>query len=218
MSNSQKLNSEKEWSFNFGIYSNDDSLIGTKKCEELMDNIVQWVEKNNFSCGGVFDVYPKNTHYDCFYDKEKWEEDEFCHCSNTPPMIMMSRFSNNPLSCLSCNGYILPEKIKIDVEATAKLQQWRGVHDSIDRLWLDSGAYELWAISELSNPNSDVNKQGFEVQKIMQKYGKTYYWWFQDIGSNINPLTDCPKCTQLLEKKDDKLICEKCLLVMQSEW
>lgn len=197
------MNSKKEWNFNFGIYTNNDSLIEAEKCEKLMDSIVQWVEENNFSCGGGFDVYP---------------QDEFCHCSNNPTMVIMSRYGENFLVCLSCNNYIVPEKIKIDVETTAKLQQWQRVYNSIDRLWLDSGDYEAWAISELSKPSSHIHQEGFEVQKMMQTYGKTYYWWFQNIGSTDKPLSTCPKCTKLLEKKADKLVCEKCLLLMQGEW
>ena len=203
------MSGEKEWNFNFGIYANDDSLISMKKCEELMNSIVYWAEKNDFSCGGGFDLYPENEYY---------ANDDSCHCSNTPPMVMLSRYNKNPLVCLSCNADISPEKIKIDIEMIAKLQEWQVVYDCIDRLWLDSGTYEAWAMSELSKLESDVNKLGFEVQTMMQKYAKTYYWWFQNVGSKEKPLSFCPKCTQLLEKKEDKLICEKCLIVMQNKW
>lgn len=212
------MSSQKEWNFNFGIYANDDSMISSEKCEELMNNIVTWVETNNFSCGGGFSVYPENDHYEGFYDKNRVKKEDFCQCLNSPSIVMMSRYNANPLVCLNCNEYIFLEKLKIDIEIIAKLQQWQRVYDSIDKLWLESGAYESWAISELSNPKSEVNKQGFEVQKMMQQYKKTYYWWFQDIGSSAKSLSTCPKCTQVLERKDDKLICEKCLLVMQSEW
>ena len=208
------MSSQKEWNFNFGIYANDDSFITAKKCEELFHKIVRWVEKNNFSCGGGFAPYSNNGHYNCFAD----EEEEFCNCNNGSAMVIMSRYGGNPLVCLRCNNSVSLEKLEIDIETTAKLQQWQQVYDSIDRLWLDSGAYESWASSELSNPNSDVHKRGFEVQKMMQKYGKFYYWWFQEVGSDKKPLFSCPKCDELLEKKDDRFICEKCLIVMQSEW
>ena len=54
-----KIDSQKEWNFNFGIYANDDSLIEDKKCEELMNLIVKWAEDNNFSVGGGFIPYSK---------------------------------------------------------------------------------------------------------------------------------------------------------------
>jgi len=141
------------------------------------------------------------------------EKEELCQCRNNPPIVMMSRYNENPLVCLFCNDFISPKKIEIDVDTTAKLQQWRAIYDSIDRLWLESGAYEKWAIKELSNPKSSLHKQGFEVQAMMQNYGKCYYWWFQDISKD-KPLNDCPKCSQKLEEKDNKLVCEECLLVM----
>lgn len=212
------MSSQKEWNFNFGIYANDDSLIEVNKCDELMKNIITWVEKNNFSCGGGFSIYlPNSDHYDSFYDEEKVKE-AYCSCSNPSAMVMMSRYTNNPLVCFHCNNNVLPKQLKIGVDSTVKLQQWQNVYNSIDKLWLDSGAYESWAISELSSVKSAVNQQGFRVQKMLQKYRKTYYWWFQNVGSSISSLSNCPKCTKVLEKEDDKLICNECLLVMQSEW
>jgi len=212
------MDNQKEWNFNFGVYANDSSFIKAEKCDELMDYIVKWIEKNKLSCGGGFSTYPENEYYDSLTNEEGLKKEEFCQCSSSSSMVMMSRYNKNPLSCFDCNGYIFFEKIKIDIEIIAKLQQWGRVYESIDRLWLESGVYESWAILELGNANSLVNKQGFEVQKVMQKYAKTYYWWFQDIGNTtFKPLINCPKCIEVLEKRDDKLICEKCLLVMQGE-
>jgi len=128
-------------------------------------------------------------------------------------MVMMSRYNENPLVCFSCNDFISPESINIDVKTTAKLQEWRVVYESIDRLWLESGGYELWATKELSNPQSSLHKQGFEVQKLMQKYDKCYYWWFQDITKE-EPLSYCPKCGEVLESRGERVVCEVCLLVM----
>jgi len=140
-------------------------------------------------------------------------KEELCQCTNGSIMVMMSRYNENPLVCLACNNFISPEGIDIDVTTTAKLQQWRAIYDSIDRLWLESGAYETWAVQELSNPKSSLHKQGFEVQTMMQNYGKCYYWWFQDISKD-EPLKNCPKCHKELEKNRTNLVCEKCLLVM----
>jgi hypothetical protein len=207
-------NNNKEWNFNFGIYANDDSVIDTKKCDELMDSIINWIEKNNMSCGGGFEPYADNNdHYDAFYDNEKSQKEEICQCSNVSSIVMMSRYNENPLVCLVCNNFISPERINIDVDTTAELQQWRVVYDSIDRLWLESGAYELWATQELSNPQSLLHKEGFELQNKMQKYGKCYYWWFQDI-TRKEPLSHCPKCGEVLENIGHRVICEACLLVM----
>ena len=100
------MSSQKEWNFNFGIYANDDSMISSEKCEELMNNIVTWVETNNFSCGGGFSVYPENDHYEGFYDKNRVKKEDFCQCLNSPSIVMMSRYNANPLVCLNCNEYI----------------------------------------------------------------------------------------------------------------
>ena len=44
-----------EWSFIFNIYSNNGSYIKENKIMELFDLVVEWAEKNNYSCIGFFE-------------------------------------------------------------------------------------------------------------------------------------------------------------------
>jgi len=56
--NNKKLN---EWHFDFGLYAtNPNQLIPDSKCEELLDLIVEWAEKNELEVGGGYREYTKN--------------------------------------------------------------------------------------------------------------------------------------------------------------
>jgi hypothetical protein len=51
----------KEWHFDFGLCAtNPTQLIPTSKCEELLDLIIEWAERNNLGIGGGFREYKED--------------------------------------------------------------------------------------------------------------------------------------------------------------
>src|SRR5437879_1250728 len=117
--------------------------------------------------------------------------DEFCKCSDRPPVKLMTALGANPLHCMRCNLEVSPEALPLPVDLVDPLADWARVHDSLDRLWLDSGPYEPWAFGELINPSSPSNKRGLAVRSAIDRVRRCYYW-LKEI-----PRTDlrtCPVC------------------------
>jgi hypothetical protein len=80
-------------------------------------------------------------------------DDERCRCPDRPPVKLMQALGANPLHCMRCHGEVAPESLPLPIELADPLADWSSVHDALDRLWLDSGAYEAWAASEpLASP------------------------------------------------------------------
>jgi hypothetical protein len=44
----------EEWEFTFGLCAQDKCLIPNSKCDELLDLIIDWAEKNGFGVGGGY--------------------------------------------------------------------------------------------------------------------------------------------------------------------
>ncbi len=50
-----------EWHFDFGLCAtNPNQLITDSQCEELLDLIVEWAEKNELGIGGGYREYTKD--------------------------------------------------------------------------------------------------------------------------------------------------------------
>lgn len=57
MSNVEK----NEWHFDFGLCATrPGQTVSSAQCEELLDLIVQWAERNNLGIGGGFREYEEN--------------------------------------------------------------------------------------------------------------------------------------------------------------
>ena len=53
----QQIQELDEWHFDFGLCTPDDSLIPASKCDELLDLIIDWAEKNGYGIGGGFRAF-----------------------------------------------------------------------------------------------------------------------------------------------------------------
>ncbi len=50
----------EEWEFSFGLCAQVEGLIPSSKCNELLDLIVDWAEKNGFGIGGGFGPFSES--------------------------------------------------------------------------------------------------------------------------------------------------------------
>ena len=100
-------------------------------------------------------------------------EDEICHCSDSPPIKLMSLalLSENPLRCLRCNGEVPPERLQLQPLEVDAVAHWNSVYGAIDSLELDSGPYATWARSQLLDPKSPPNVEGLAVARGLKSYG-----------------------------------------------
>ena len=119
--------------------------------------------------------------------------DEICRCSDTPPVKLMTALGANPLHCMRCNLEVPPEALPLPIELVGPLADWAQVHDALDRLWLDSGPYEAWALEELINPSSPSNKRGFDIRSDIERVRRCYYWLKEipRIGSRACAVCGC---------------------------
>lgn len=146
-------------------------------------------------------------------------EDEICKCEATKPIKLMQALGYNPLHCIDCNLQIAPESLSLSESLIEHIAEWSRLYDAIDRLWLDSGAYEDWAEVQLLDITSPVNQRGLAVRQELEAIRPCYYWCFQDESSeSFEPLTLCPACQRPLTKYPHgifpQLICQSCTLIM----
>lgn len=147
---------------------------------------------------------------------------EICSCTGTRPIKIMSSLSFNPLHCIDCNLEVAPESLNLSLEMIEEIASFRDIYYSIDLLWLDSGEYEAWALLQLSDIHSPVNRRGLELCQRVNHLRCCYYWYKQDQSADdFVPITHCPQCGQpLVEYKEGifvQLICEQCRIITVGE-
>jgi hypothetical protein len=144
--------------------------------------------------------------------------DEVCRCPGSPPIVLQDHLSSLPLACLRCNGEVPPERLGFPADLAEKVAFWRSFHRALYTLWLDSGEYEAWAREQLERKDAPVNVRGLGVVEQLNKYRRTYYWWFQgknDLDFVSRP--SCPRCGQDLLRVFDRELCEPCSIVLAQE-
>lgn len=161
--------------------------------------------------------------YHRFRRPEPTPPDELCRCVDGPPVKLMQALGPNPLACMRCHGEVQPETLPLPEELVDPVAQWSAVYDALDRLWLDSGAYETWAAAELANIDSSVNRAGLELRAQIDPVRRCYYWLFADAphgnlaASSTDVAPHCPICSTRMTAYDGgriaHLVCEACSLV-----
>jgi hypothetical protein len=105
---------------------------------------------------------------------------------------------------MSCNGEIPLQLLDISDELAEAIAGWVSVHDSLFRLWLDSGEYESWAKARLLDPRGGVNVTGRSLARELSKQRQTFFLYFQDTGKEGHTLPErCPFCDAKLEPSGD---------------
>jgi hypothetical protein len=141
--------------------------------------------------------------------------EEICVCEQTYPFILCYHFSDNPIRCAHCKNEVAPERWQPSTVSVDAIASWRQFYSCFYHLWLDSGAYEDWARTILSDPYSPVNERGYQVCTDISLRRPCYYWWFQDVGmEDFEELETCPKCHAELVENFGKLVCERCFIVV----
>ena len=140
-------------------------------------------------------------------------EDEICQCSEIKVVMLRDSFSSNPICCAQCNGEVVPERVGFDVNLASDIAGWLSIYHALYILWLDSGPYENWAISQLLDHNGEVNNRGRAIVRKLNKFITAYYWWFQDIGADDYSAPEhCPICQAQLQPYSDRdfQMCNHC--------
>ena len=139
--------------------------------------------------------------------------EEICSCADSPPLLLYSNASQNPLHCFACNLSVPPEKILLPVALVDELADWRSFRAAFETLWLDSGEFEDWARELLLDPASPPNTRGLAVAAKLNGHRASYMHWFEDAGADEPvALTSCPRCTGPLEPMGRGQACKVCLI------
>lgn len=149
--------------------------------------------------------------------------DELCRCPDRPPVKLMQALGANPLHCMRCHGEVPPEALPLPANLADPVADWSSVHDALDRLWLDSGAYETWAAGELASLESPANRAGLALRARIDPVRRCYYWVFDAVSREVGPgggaeaARRCPQCaapmTPYIGGRVAQVVCEACSLV-----
>ena len=137
--------------------------------------------------------------------------DECCSCAQPAAAYLAHKLSDNPIYCMTCGGEVAPERIGFDDDTTELLARWNDEYGSVYRLWLDSGAYESWAQSELLDKDSEINLLGMQARERLAQYLPTNYLWF---WQEDRP-GSCPVCgSSRLAERGETRICDSCHVLL----
>jgi predicted nucleic acid-binding Zn ribbon protein len=141
--------------------------------------------------------------------------DEICHCEKAYPIIICYASSENPIRCANCNQELPPERFQPTAALVDEIASWRQFYSCFYNLWLDSGEFEDWARSQLSDPNSPANERGYKLCEQLSSIRPCYYWWFQDTSEEgFEAVRTCPKCNSELVEKFNGSACDRCLIIL----
>ena len=102
----------------------------------------------------------------------------------------------NPLHCARCGGEVDPERFDLSDEHVRQLAHWTSLYAAIDRLWLDSSAYERWARRELEDVRSRINRLGIDAARSLHRTMACFYLlaFPYPAEAGWTPRTRCPSC------------------------
>lgn len=120
-----------------------------------------------------------------------------CACENSEYYVLFSNFAAeySPVSCGDCNLpvplYKLPGENEDEFYA---LRQWQGEYKACDSLFVLSGVGEKFGYREISEVDSSLTRDGYDVcREMSQKCNRPFYYF---LHRHISPLETCPRCGQ----------------------
>ena len=137
---------------------------------------------------------------------------------------------SSPVYCVDCGDEIplfrLPHLFD-DKEHYAILT-WQETYNAVEELWVNSLS-DRFTRRQLCDPNSELNKQGMEICKELEKKLQAPVYLFCRCASNMYfgskrkhpPLSVCPKCggelTPFVNQDLAGKACETCRLAFEEE-
>jgi hypothetical protein len=126
-----------------------------------------------------------------------WTRLDSCSCEAVQSLLLVDLLTDNPIHCGACRCEVDPERLALTVTETEAVARWFSVASALYRLWLDSGAYEAFAKTQLLDPRGTVNLDGLDVARSLSARLPTRLWFFSDTADG-EP-THCPVCGHVLD-------------------
>ncbi|MBI2923646.1 MAG: DUF2310 family Zn-ribbon-containing protein [Planctomycetes bacterium] len=154
---------------------------------------------------------PRDDYLECLKPPPPTPSDEMCRCRRRGPFVLIERFGQNPVACAKCRGEIEVQKLGVTWREAQAIASWRQLYSSIKWLWLQSGAYENWASSELASRTSAVNRMGLDLRRMLGHRRLTYLYWFHDNeGDPDSEMKACPLCGGRFRPLGRFIACARC--------
>ncbi len=150
---------------------------------------------------------------------------DVCTCKKPTSYTLFTHAFNDtsPLDCGDCNKVIPIYRLQqLRYDDKMKIYKWEMNYKACDNLQLGCTVGEKWATKQMSDPKSQLSKEGLEICKIIKNATgqPTYYYLFnyRHIPHKKDKGRKCPSCNgewllknQLHEFYDFK--CDKCHLL-----
>lgn len=133
---------------------------------------------------------------DAYQKLRPWTQLESCSCEVVSSLLLVDLLTDNPLHCGACRCEIDPAVLALTISETEAVATWFSVASALYRLWLDSGAYEAFAKTQLVDPNGAVNLAGIALARTLSARLPTRLWFFRD--TDDGEPTHCPVCGDAL--------------------
>jgi len=134
---------------------------------------------------------------DAYQKLRPWTQLDSCSCEVVQSLLLVDLLTNNPIHCGACRREVDPQRLALTVTETEEVASWFSVASALYRLWLDSGAYEAFAKTQLVDPQGAVNRNGLAVARALSARFPTRLWFFRD--TDDGEPTQCPVCGDVLD-------------------
>lgn len=148
-----------------------------------------------------------------------------CKCKGHQFYILFTGafFGTSPIECGKCSGVIPIYRLKeLTHDDRYLLISWDTNYKACDELQLGCSVGERWATKQMSDPNSQLSKDGLEVcNRIKKASGVTTFYYlhnYRNISVNKDKTRKCPSCNKawLLKERLNNFYdykCDKCELI-----
>lgn len=148
-----------------------------------------------------------------------------CKCKQHKYFILFTTayYGTSPIECGSCFKVIPIYRLKeLTPDDRYFLISWETNYKACDELHLGCSVGERWATKQMTDPNSQLSKDGLEVCNRIKKATNipTFYYLhnYKNISLDKDKARKCPSCNKawlLKERLNDfyDFKCEKCELV-----
>jgi len=166
-------------------------------------------------CAGIlaapFDICEIVTPYE--------RHDHICRCDKSTALTVVGHGLGNRkanLYCCDCAGYY-PNYRAAELlgDITPRLQTWALAYGHVCDIWMLISDLEEWALNELTNSTSEINKSGVACARLIEQRLSKPVWYniFVESESRTNV---CPSCATICDHPQwnaKRFACDRCRLV-----
>jgi hypothetical protein len=116
-------------------------------------------------------------------------------------MVLVDLLSENPIHFSTCRNAVAHSRLGLTKSETRQIAFWHSTAQSLYKLWLNSGEYELPAKQWLLDADGQVNKEGLAIAQSLSRKIPTRLWFFHDPDDPAP--TRCPICNSPLNTEID---------------